>query len=1240
MLAVVGVYATGVCRVSALVLCAGLGVAFTGGAGAPFFAAMAGSALGGAAGNFFHQMAEGVVSWLGGKKFGTTSLPANHDLDALTASAIQLVFEYAKGNLPSDDPRRAVLNRLVKVPLYVIVAVMRAQDSSIVGEAEVVGTLGSAMGGQTITVATPALWQSFVAALLKQTGADQQPTALRTRARDLNQLFSLAARAVKETTRQYCRLEVLPPDSDLAGPGADPAAKQAAVFAAGLLHANLAAFANDILRATFGPEGRFFVAALFHVLNTIAANTKQPPASTKFTAAQIAQIKACLPDAVNAAIAASRALPEPTTGDQLAAASEVQRQAADLASTLQGMDAKFNAVRSVLEAFVTEQRETLARIEQTLASMGTTLATVATDTGHIPAMAKDLADVKARVVAIAAGSLSAATLKTTNNFVAAKIIPNQFFTGRTDELVRLHAALAGGSVAIVHALTGEGGIGKTELAKVYALIYADTYDSAWWLDASSAALHGELVKVYERATGKQAPQNAQADDLCQALVDHWKNTRPLVILDNVDDPANFTILSALPTARILATTRQHHKTLRGVTPFALGVLPIADAVALLRKEIAAHRADVTDADLAAIAKELDGHALAVALAGAYLANYPSYSAVEVLAKLKASKVGDVDPVADDAEHDALGLSYRRSVAASLSLSFAIPQVAAALPVLAAASFLHPTGITIEWLMAGTGWEKDRVIKAARTLATYSIIKHDKTISLHRLTQGVARSRPEVAGGAPGEAVLKRLFVDFYALHQEDDHDQVRPLRTAAAPHIEAACDATLATPSLAPTHRDAAVCHRMNAEHFQIMGDVSSADRVISKAVAWAESQGGGNERDLMAFLASRARIRQRRGDLAGAEADIQKSIDWHEAQFLRNEGTLANLYAVRAKIRGNRGDLEGAEADIQKSIAWGEAQSPRDERGLAIDYATRAGIRQDRGDLKGAEADIQKCIAWGEAQSPRDGRSLAVYYAVRAGIRQARGDLAGAEADIKWSVDWGETQSPCDERSLSVLYTTRASIRRDRGDLVGAEAEIQKSIAWELSQTRPNQRELAIRYSVRARIRRDRGDLEGAEADIQKSIDWEESQTRSNQRALAICYSTRASIRHHRGDLAGAEEDIQRSIAWGEAQYPRDEDGLAMLYTERAKIRGNRGDLAGAKADIQKSIDWNEAQSPRNEGNLAFLYGIKAVMLAAAGEFPEARAAIDASVSLLTAIFGAQHKWTTTAIRRQQVIHAGRAPG
>jgi len=63
-----GTATTTACRLSALAVCAGVGVALTGATGGTFLSAMAGSSMGGAAGNFFHQIVDDALSWFGGQK--------------------------------------------------------------------------------------------------------------------------------------------------------------------------------------------------------------------------------------------------------------------------------------------------------------------------------------------------------------------------------------------------------------------------------------------------------------------------------------------------------------------------------------------------------------------------------------------------------------------------------------------------------------------------------------------------------------------------------------------------------------------------------------------------------------------------------------------------------------------------------------------------------------------------------------------------------------------------------------------------------------------------------------------------------------------------------------------------------------------------------------------------------------------------------------------------------------------
>jgi predicted ATPase len=62
------------------------------------------------------------------------------------------------------------------------------------------------------------------------------------------------------------------------------------------------------------------------------------------------------------------------------------------------------------------------------------------------------------------------------------------FTGRAELLAELEAALRSAGPAVVQAVTGMGGIGKTTTAIEYAHRHRDEFDIAWWVPAEDPAL--------------------------------------------------------------------------------------------------------------------------------------------------------------------------------------------------------------------------------------------------------------------------------------------------------------------------------------------------------------------------------------------------------------------------------------------------------------------------------------------------------------------------------------------------------------------------------------------------------------------------------------------------------------------------------------------------------------------------------------------------------------------------------
>jgi len=161
---------------------------------------------------------------------------------------------------------------------------------------------------------------------------------------------------------------------------------------------------------------------------------------------------------------------------------------------------------------------------------------------------------------------------------------NPSFTGREAEIAGLRERLARKrKTALAQAISGLGGIGKTQTAVEYAYRYRDEYKAVLWLNAESPL----SLKTGCGDIARQMPLPHDEKDLDQAAaaVKYWLGTHQdwLLILDNAEDP---TVLEPfLPNdheGHILITSRAQDFQLLGIfDPVELRKLPIEDATAFL-----------------------------------------------------------------------------------------------------------------------------------------------------------------------------------------------------------------------------------------------------------------------------------------------------------------------------------------------------------------------------------------------------------------------------------------------------------------------------------------------------------------------------------------------------------------------------------------------------------------------------------------------------------------------------------
>jgi predicted ATP-dependent serine protease len=113
---------------------------------------------------------------------------------------------------------------------------------------------------------------------------------------------------------------------------------------------------------------------------------------------------------------------------------------------------------------------------------------------------------------------------------------NPFFTGRDEVLSHLHTALAATSKAALtplQAISGLGGIGKTQTAIEYAYRYRDDYQHVLWVRAEThETLVADLIAIAELLN---LPEKSRQDQrITIKAVKRWLETHSewLLIFDN------------------------------------------------------------------------------------------------------------------------------------------------------------------------------------------------------------------------------------------------------------------------------------------------------------------------------------------------------------------------------------------------------------------------------------------------------------------------------------------------------------------------------------------------------------------------------------------------------------------------------------------------------------------------------------------------------------------------------------
>ncbi|EPS36659.1 hypothetical protein H072_9789 [Dactylellina haptotyla CBS 200.50] len=367
---------------------------------------------------------------------------------------------------------------------------------------------------------------------------------------------------------------------------------------------------------------------------------------------------------------------------------------------------------------------------------------------------------------------------------------NKFFVGRGEELLNAYKCFSqqdSTDIPLIFALTGTGGMGKTQIALEYAYRYHHEYTTVFWVYAASEeTIRTSFIDIMQRIVREQArvtwPESSPkyqviasklgipglidetgvvcADskviDRIRSALFHWlqlpHNRRWLMIFDNADDLESFKLAEYLPSqggGAIFITSRRPEFSYSGLQ-VDLGGLDLESAVDLLFRLAHLTDATVSKTDTIALVEKLGFLPLAISHAGFYIHQTKMPPKEYMLHYDEAF-------TAVQSRKPSFGWNYRNDTAATtweISFSRVEEQDKEAALLLLVCSYLNPQEI-FETLWGENPFDgpKNKVM----LLASYSLVRivDFGVFSIHPVVHSWARER---SGRSERLQVIKHALI--------------------------------------------------------------------------------------------------------------------------------------------------------------------------------------------------------------------------------------------------------------------------------------------------------------------------------------------------------------------------------------------------------------------------------------------------------------------------------------------------
>lgn len=694
---------------------------------------------------------------------------------------------------------------------------------------------------------------------------------------------------------------------------------------------------------------------------------------------------------------------------------------------------------------------------------------------------------------------------------------NSFFIGRDELIIRLRTQLQAGQATALsqpQAITGLGGIGKTQIAVEYAYRFHQDYQAVLWARAETTE---DLTSSYvTMASLLSLPEKeAQEQEITIDAVKTWLQTHGgwLLILDNADDLS--LVPAFLPpalgghlllTTRAFAVGRLASRLEVDSLSAEQGALFLLRRASLIAPDAILEHVSPQQRDLAMqVSQELGGLPLALDQAGAYLE--ATGTALAAYQQIYQRHRADLL-----AQPRAQGADHPEPVASTWSLSFAHVEETnpAAADLLRLCAYLAPDAIAEEILTQGAehlgpvlgpvAADAFLLGQAIEALRAYSLIGRDpslQTLSVHRLVQAVVRDALDASDRQLWvERAIRAVHVALPPVEHANWSEWERLLAHAQA------CAAWMDPQEI---HlQEATEVLQQTGWYLTERARYSEAEPLLERAYQLSTQEQGAEHLDTAEAASTLAYLYDAQGKYEQAEPLYQRALAIREQQLGSQHSDTANSLNSLALLYRHQGKDEQAESLYVRALAIYEQQLEPEYLDMAQSLNNLAALYYTQGKYAEAEPLYVRALAIYKQQLEPEHPNIASSLNNLALLYNKQGKYEQAEPLLKHALSIKEQQlgplHPDTANSLASL----AELYRMQGKYTEAEPLFERALAIHEQQLGPLHPNTASSLNNLARLYNNQGKYEQAEP--------------LYVRALAICervlgphhLQTRAIHRHY----------------------------------------------------------------------------------------------------------------------------------